>query len=192
MVAEGHLGKINFAEMVIKIRRITPREAQALSDMAKLTFYDTFTGTCTEADMQHFLETYFNLQQTQKELNNPDDFFYFAEADGVPVGYLRIMEDYRSFELMEQWKALEVKRIYVLKEFQGKGIAQALMNLALDFAMTNKYEVVWLGVWEHNNRAQKFYWKYGFEKSGHTHPFPIGDTPQTDLWLWKFLDGQGK
>ena len=71
------------------------------------------------------------------------------------------------------------------------GVVQ-LMNFALDFAMTNKYEVVWLGVWEHNNRAQKFYWKYGFEKSGHTHPFPIGNTPQTDLWLWKFLDGQGK
>jgi len=38
--------------MDIKIRRITPREAQALSDMAKLTFYDTFTGTCTEADIR--------------------------------------------------------------------------------------------------------------------------------------------
>ena len=107
MVTGGHLGKINFAEMDIKIRRITPREAQALSDMATVTFYDTFTGTCTEADMQQFLETYFNLQQTQKELNNQDDFFYFAEADGVPVGYLRIMEDYRSFELWSNGKRLK-------------------------------------------------------------------------------------
>jgi hypothetical protein len=42
---------------------------------------------------------------------------------------------------MEQWKALEVKRIYVLKEFQEKEL-QALMNFALDYAMKNKYEVV--------------------------------------------------
>ena len=175
--------------MDIKIRRITPREAQALSEMAKSTFRDTFTGTCTEEDMQHFLDNYFNLQQTQKELNDPKDFFYFAEVDGVRAGYLRIMEDYRNFELMEKWKALEIKRIYVLKEFQGKGIAQALMDFALDYAKENKYEVVWLGVWEYNYRAQKFYSKYGFENSGHTHPFPIGNTPQTDFWLWKFLDG---
>ena len=54
-------------------------------------------------------------------------------------------------------------------------------------ATEKKYEAVWLGVWEHNIRAQKFYGKYGFEDSGYTHDFPIGSTPQTDKWFWKFL-----
>lgn len=173
--------------MDTKIRRIHLREAALLSEMAKITFYDTFTGTCTEEDMQQFLDDYFSLEQTQKELSDPNDLFYFAEVDGKPVGYIRIMEDYRSLELMEKWKSLELKRIYVLKEFQGKGIAQVLMNFVLGYARQNQYEVVWLGVWEHNKRAQKFYSRYGFEFSGHTHPFPIGNTPQTDQWLWKFL-----
>jgi GNAT superfamily N-acetyltransferase len=88
---------------------------------------------------------------------------------------------------VRKWKALEQKRIYVLKEFKGKGIAQRLMQLVMDYAMANHYEVLWLGVWEHNERAQSFYRKYGFEDSGHTHDFPIGNTPQTDNWLWKFL-----
>ena len=47
---------------------------------------------------------------------------------------------------------------------------------------------MWLGVWEHNYRAQKFYQKMGFEDTGYKHPFPIGNTPQTDLWYWKFLN----
>ena len=92
-----------------------------------------------------------------------------------------------NFPEVKKWKALELKRIYVLTEFHGKGIAQKLMNFILDFATEKKYEVVWLGVWEHNLRAQKFYEKYGFVNSGYTHDFPIGSTPQTDFWLWKFL-----
>jgi len=97
------------------------------------------------------------------------------------------MEDYSGWPLVQQWKALELKRLYVLKEFHGKKIAQELMDYFIEYATKNKYACVWLGVWEHNMRAQKFYAKYGFVNSGYTHDFPIGDTPQTDWWFWRFL-----
>jgi diamine N-acetyltransferase len=173
--------------MEITIRRVTVADTAPLSAISKQTFYDTFTGTCTEIDMQEFLENYFNEQQVKKELNDPNDFYFFAEMNGKPVGYIRFMEEYTNFTLMKKWKALELKRIYVVKEYQGKGVAQKLMDVVINFATKEKYEVIWLGVWEHNVRAQKFYEKYGFVNSGHTHAFPIGTTPQTDFWFWKFL-----
>ena len=159
----------------------------ALSVMARQTFYDTFTGTCTDVDMQGFLDRFYSEEQLGKELLNKNNFFFFAEAGGALVAYLQFMEDYSNFSEIKKWKALELKRIYVLKEFHGKGIAQKLMDFYLNVAAEKKYEVVWLGVWEHNIRAQKFYEKYGFKNSGYTHNFPIGNTPQTDIWLWKFL-----
>ena len=173
--------------MEIKIRRATLADAEILSGISKQTFYDTFTGTCTEADMQLFLENYFNLEQVLQELANEHDFYYLAEVAGRVVGYLRFMEDYANLPLMKKWKALELKRLYVIQEFHGMGVAQQLMDFTLEFAAQNKYEVVWLGVWEHNIKAQRFYAKYGFVNSGHLHDFPIGGTPQTDWWLWKFL-----
>ena len=173
--------------MEINIRRITEKDVAALTTIARQTFYDTFTGTCTDADMQLFLDQYYNPAQLGGELNNPETFCFFAEMDGKPVAYLQFMEDYKNFSMMKKWKALELKRIYVLKKFHGMGIAQKLMDHYLQFATENKYEVVWLGVWEHNLRAQKFYEKYGFVNTGYTHDFPIGNTPQTDIWLWKFL-----
>ena len=173
--------------MEITIRKVTPDDVRTLSAIAKQSFYDTFTGTCTEGDMQGFLEDYFNETQLAKEISNENDHCYFAEADGVPVAYTRFMEDYSGLPLMQQWKAMELKRIYVLKEYHSKGIAQQLMDFIIDFAVKEKYEVIWLGVWEHNLRAQRFYEKYGFVNSGHTHDFPIGSTPQTDFWFWKFL-----
>lgn len=173
--------------MEIKLRKIVPVDAAVLSVIAKQSFYDTFTGTCTDEDMQHFLEQYFNEAQLESEIRDENNFYFFAEADAVPVAYLQFMEDYSGLPLMKKWKALELKRLYVLKEFHGKGMAQQLMDLIISYASEHQYEVIWLGVWEHNNRAQQFYRKYGFIDSGHTHDFPIGNTPQTDIWMWKFL-----
>ncbi len=173
--------------MEINIRRVTIKDVSALSAIARQTFYDTFNGTCTEEDMQFFLDNYYSEEKLGKELVNDQNLFFFAEADGLLVAYLQFMEDYSNFAEIKKWKALELKRIYVLASFHGMGIAQKLMDFMLNFATENKYEVVWLGVWEHNVRALKFYAKYGFENSGFTHDFPIGNTPQTDVWLWKFL-----
>ena len=173
--------------MEITIRRLKLADTAELSAISKKTFYDTFAGTCSPDDMDIFLEDYFNEQQVAKELSDTDDLYFFAEIDNQPVGYLRFMEDYSNFPLMKKWKAMELKRIYVLKEFHGKGIAQKLMNFVIDYCIKEKYEVIWLGVWENNLRAQKFYEKYGFVNSEHTHDFPIGNTPQTDYWFWKFL-----
>ena len=173
--------------MEINIRPLTADDAGALSVIAKQTFYDTFVGTCSADDMQSFLDQYFNEAKLSAELNTPGHHIFFAEENGKPVGYLQFMEDYSGFPMMKKWKALELKRIYVSKEFHGKGIAQQLMDFIIAYAKTNNYEVVWLGVWEHNLRAQRFYEKYGFVNSGYMHDFPIGDTPQTDFWFWKFL-----
>lgn len=174
--------------MEIKIRRVTINDAEVLSELAIKTFFDTFVGTCTEKDMDDFLYEYYNIEQVSKELNDKNDYFYFAEIDSIAVGYIRFKEDYANYEKMKQWKALELKRLYILKEFHGKGVAQALMNFYFNYAIDNKYELAWLGVWEFNFRAQKFYQKNGFENTGDKHPFPIGSTPQTDLWYWKFLN----
>jgi ribosomal protein S18 acetylase RimI-like enzyme len=173
--------------MEIIIRKIEIDDAVVLSALAKQTFFDTFTGTCTEEDMQHFLEEYFNVRQIKAELEIKESFNYFAEINNIPVGYIRFMEDYTAFPHMKKWKAIELKRLYVQKEFHGKGIAQKLISLFLEYATEQKYEVAWLGVWEYNYKAQKFYGKYGFEYSGFDHPFPIGNTPQMDIWYWKFL-----
>ncbi|MEP6674866.1 MAG: GNAT family N-acetyltransferase [Ferruginibacter sp.] len=173
--------------MDIILRRAVPADAAALSTIAKQTFYDTFIDTCTAEDMQDFLEQYFNEAQLKAELSDENDYCFFAELNGMPVGYIRFKEDYESFELMRQWKSLELKRIYILKEYKGKGPAFELMQLFFDHAAQGSYQAIFLGVWEHNLRAQRFYEKYGFVNSGHMHDFPIGKTPQQDYWFWKFL-----
>ena len=97
--------------MEITVRRIELQDAPALAKIGRQTFYDTFIDTCTPADMDLFLEEYFNLPQVQNELSNPYSFYFFAEVNGKPVGYLQFMEDYSGLPLMKQWKALELKAV---------------------------------------------------------------------------------
>jgi ribosomal protein S18 acetylase RimI-like enzyme len=139
--------------------------------------------------MQDYLTATYSVEQVRRELSDPRDQFYFAEVGGVPVGYIRMKEDYEGLPMMKQWKAFECKRLYVKKEFHKTGVAQTLMDFFMESAAKNQFEVVWLSVWEFNFRAQRFYSKYGFVPNGHSHPFPIGNTPQTDIYLWKFMDG---
>lgn len=171
----------------ITIRRCTVADAQALSALASRTFHDTFTGTCTEDDMQEFLATYYSEERLRQELSDAKDYVFFAMQDGEPIAYLRFLESPVPFPYDTALKPLELNRLYVDAAHKGAGVARALMDFYLDFAMENDYRFLWLGVWEHNYRAQSFYRKYGFTPTHYTHPFPIGKTPQTDVWWERIL-----
>lgn len=171
----------------ITMRRITLEDVPALSFMAKKTFYDTFTGTCTEDDMNYFLEKYYNENVLANEVKDTSMEYFFAEINNEPVGYILFAAAQINFDEIKGSSALELKRFYVNAAYHGKGVAQKMMQFYLDYAVSKGYDVVFLGVWEHNIRAQKFYNKYGFIATSHTHDFPIGNTPQTDIYMWRKL-----
>ena len=171
----------------ITLRRITLQDVPALSLIAKKTFYDTFTGTCTEDDMDHFLEKYYNENTLTKEVADSAMEYFFAEIEEEIVGYILFSDGKEDFAEIHGSNALELKRFYVVEAFHGKGIAQQMMQFFLEHAISQGYDNVFLGVWEYNMRAQKFYGRYGFVKTSHTHAFPIGNTPQTDVYMWKNL-----
>ncbi len=170
------------------IRRATTGDAKLLCELSAVTFFDTFKGTCTDEDMQEFIEQYFNEKQIYEELQDPYDFYFIIFLEDMAAGYIRIKEDKTDIDEIKNKKGIELKRIYVLKEYHSKKIGAMLMQFALDFAVENGYELLWLGVWEHNHKALNFYKKFGFRDTGFKHPFPIGNTPQTDNWLVKLIE----
>jgi len=174
--------------MNIEIRRGDTNDASLISRLSTVTFLETFRGTCTDDEILKFVDDHFNREQVYKELTNPFDFYFIAFINNEAVGYLRMKEEDTDVPVIRKYKALELKRIYVLKEYYNKKVGAELMRFALQFAAENKFEAVWLGVWEHNERAKSFYKKWGFTDTGFTHNFPIGNTPQMDHWFIKLID----
>jgi ribosomal protein S18 acetylase RimI-like enzyme len=60
------------------------------------------------------------------------------------------------------------------------------MDASLERAKGENRDVMWLGVWEYNPRAQRFYEKNGFRVVG-SHVFQLGEDAQTDLLMQKEL-----
>ena len=173
--------------MEINIRRAEINDAEILSQLSTVTFLDTFNGTCTEEDIQQFVKKYFSPEQSFKELQDPFDYYFMAFINDEAVGYLRMKEEDSDVDEIKKYRGIELKRIYVLKKYHDKKVGAALMKFVLSFAYENKYEAVWLGVWEHNERAKIFYKKWGFTDTGVMHDFPIGSTPQMDHWYIKLI-----
>ena len=88
--------------------------------------------------------------------------------------------------LRELEGAFEIQRLYVLQKFQGFGLGKQLFEFALELATKNSFSWAWLGVWEHNTKAQAFYNRYGFEKFSQHH-FMVGQKVDTDWLLRKKL-----
>ena len=171
-----------------KMRRITLEDVPALSFIAQKTFYDTFTGTCTEDDMKDFLQKFYSEEVLLEEVKNTAFEYFFIEINDKPVGYILFSAADFEFDEIKGSSALELKRFYILEEYHGKGLAQKMMHFLIDHAVSEGYDCIFLGVWEHNIKAQKFYQKFEFKLTSHKHDFPIGNTPQTDVYMWKSIN----
>lgn len=136
--------------------------------------------------MNKYLDEGFSVAKLTAELNDPNAEFYFAMLNNSVIGYLKLNFGRSQTELKDD-KAVEIERIYVLKAFQGKNIGQLLYTKALDVARQKNAAYIWLGVWEENPRAIKFYKKNGFVEFD-KHIFKLGNDEQTDIMMKLILN----
>ena len=166
-------------EAAIIIRHATPSDAGMLSDLGARTFSEAFARENTLANLDAHLRNSFSPEIQHRELSRADTIFLIAEADGQPVGYAQLLFNSRE-QGLEASHPMEIRRIYVLQESVGIGVGSELMSASLNEARQHACDIVWLGVWEKNQRAIDFYKKWGFREVG-SHIFLLGDDPQTDL-----------
>lgn len=156
-------------------------DLEELQKVCKQTFFETFSSDNSKEDMEKYLNINFSKEKLNQEIKNQYSTFFIAKNDNKAIGYLKINTKSAQTELINQ-NALEIERIYVLKEFLGKNVGQMLYKQAIEIAQKQNVEFVWLGVWEHNLRAIRFYQKNGFEAFD-KHIFKLGEDEQTDILM---------
>lgn len=165
----------------VQVSKIKKEEILQLQEIGRQTFYETFSESNTEENMKNYLENGFSLYKITAELNDENAEFYFAKIDEKIIGYLKLNFGQSQTELKDD-KALEIERIYVLKEFHGNKVGQILYDKAIEVARQKNANYVWLGVWEENPRAINFYKKNGFLEFD-KHIFKLGEDEQTDIMM---------
>jgi ribosomal protein S18 acetylase RimI-like enzyme len=168
-------------ESNITIVQINNSNIAALQQIGRQTFAETFAESNTAENMAKYLEEAYAYEKLSAEVNDANSVFYFAMMEDKEIGYLKLNFGASQTELKDN-DALEIERIYVLKEFHGKKIGQLLFDKAIEVAKAKQVAYVWLGVWENNKRALQFYTKNGFVEFDQ-HIFVLGDEAQTDIMM---------
>ena len=163
----------------MNIRYGTTEDAKLLSELGARTFYDTFAKDNTPENIAAYLQKSFSPEMQFDELSQPDVIFFIAEFEEIPVGYAQLILNSKD-EVIKGIRPLEIRRIYTLQEYLGKGVGKELMQATISEARQRGCDCIWLGVWEKNQRAIDFYKKWGFREAG-THLFSVGDDPQNDF-----------
>ena len=169
----------------LSIRKVTIADLDALLIISKQTFFDAFAALNHPDDMKAYADSAFTKTKFETELNNPYSAFYFVVDQDQIIGYIKLNYANAQTEFQDA-DALEIERIYVLAGYQGKKIGQLLLDHAIDAAHRAKLKYAWLGVWENNTNAIRFYERNGFEKFS-SHYFMLGNDRQTDILLKKTL-----
>jgi len=164
----------------IQIRRVAELELPLLQQLSAATFHETFAGENTAEDMEQYLSENLSPERLAAEWLHTGSAFFIAWKGTAPAGYLKLNTGDAQTE--PQPGSLEIERIYVLKAFQGHRIGQQLMDYAIGLAREQHIRRIWLGVWERNHKAIRFYRHYGFRDFGR-HVFRLGSDEQTDIMM---------
>jgi ribosomal protein S18 acetylase RimI-like enzyme len=166
-----------------RILRVSPPEAGLLAALARTTFSETYGGRTDPDNLRLYMESHLTDERLGAELETPGFDFHMARMGDEPAGYLKLRRDRRP-QGIPQGGSLQVERIYVLRRFQGIGIGNALMSLALGAAREAGDAVVWLQVWSHNAEAIGFYRARGF-RIYDTAAFQFGNE-RTEDYLMRY------
>ncbi|MDC6350550.1 GNAT family N-acetyltransferase [Zeaxanthinibacter sp. PT1] len=162
--------------------KCTLAQLELLSSMSRETFRQAFEAQNEPQDFKTYLDKAFSLETLGRELAQTATSFYFIYREDALVAYMKLNTGNAQTDLREA-SGMELERIYVLKDYQGLGIGAEVLSHVKQMAREAGKEYLWLGVWEENKDAIRFYEKHGFVKSG-MHPYYIGNDRQMD-WVMK-------
>lgn len=167
--------------MNLSIRQADIYDTNIICALGATTFYEAYCELDESSDLANYVMESFNQAQIENELNDANSTFFIAESNGKAVGYAKLREN-AAVDCVKEENTVELHRIYILERAKGKGVGSTLLERCFEAARAKGYETLWLGVWEENSAAIKFYEKTGFVKVGELQ-FPYAETVGTNLVL---------
>ena len=157
----------------MEIRKATYSDAVTIALLGRFTFTETFGHLFRDPqDLLEYLDRTFNVEKLSKSIDKPNNRYWLAFIDNLPVGYAKLKLNSPS-TFLETDDVCQLQKIYVLKDFLSRKVGLALQSKLLEKAKKLGYDKIWLSVLKDNQRAIKFYQKNGFRFIGE-HDFQIG------------------
>lgn len=169
--------------MQLQFHLCTHDDLETLIKISRKTFIDAFEKDNNPSDFKAYMDIAFERENLRSQLEDANCSFYFVYWQNKLAGYFKIIKNKSANELIST-NDIQLERIYIFDDFQGNKIGKSIIEKTLEIAYQEESSTVWLGVWEKNANAIRFYEKNGFIKFD-TQPYYIGTDKQTD-WLMRY------
>ncbi len=143
----------------MEIRICSKTDIDELVKLSVQSYVDHYTYLWYD-NGEAYIKSNFSYQQLNAELADPNASFYMICLDNRPVGYLKLNID-KGIENYSPTDALELERIYFIKEAAGKGLGRSAMEFVVDLAKSKNKTIVWLKSMD-SSKAVDFYKKHNF------------------------------
>lgn len=173
----------------ITIRTAQMTDAPVLTRLMRRAFEDAYASSTCPEDLNAHMAANFNEENQRKELGNPLAVTLLALAAEQLIGYAQWVET-PAPDCVKAEHAVQLQRFYMLKQYWGAGIADHLMKTCLTRLSGTGYTDMWLSCWTENERALKFYRRWGFRARG-KEPFRVGSDLQTDYIMVRTISNTG-
>jgi len=164
-----------------KIIAAVTSDVDDLLYLSRKIFYDSFHALNKPENIQFYMDQAYTRNQLLSELLNPLSEYFFLCEDQTKIGFLKLNQGGAQSDLQDP-ESLELQRIYIDAPYQGKGLGTMLLDKAKHRASEMEMNSIWLGVWEKNPDAIRFYERHGYVIFG-SHEFIMGDEVQTDILM---------
>ena len=154
--------------MQLVCRQWNERDLPAIHNLLLETWLDAYSSFIPEGDLISYHTATYNVPALESLFREPGMKGFVAEADKRLVGYVRT-------RIAEGEKRFYVPSLYILPHFQGMGIGGKLMSMAVDEAVVNGFDRIWIGIMEKNKDGLDWYRRFGYQivEEG---PFTMGKT----------------
>lgn len=154
-------------------------DAAVLCALFARSFVATFAHLYSREDLEAFLAAQTEAKW-RAELADPRFAVRLGRADGEAVAFVKVGPV--ALPVEPEGEAIELKQFYVMKPWQGAGLAPDMMEWVLDTARARGAGEIFLSVFIDNLRARRFYERYGFEYAG-DYAFMVGKQADHDLLM---------
>ena len=168
------------------VRRATKDDACLVANMGARLFRNTFGQDNCPENMERYLALSFSPAKIEAELGDLASTFLLAYEAHHPIGYAKLRNSQKP-DCVRGSQPLELVRLYVDQSVIGKGYGSTLIRSCFEVADGMGYQTIWLGVWEKNARAIRFYQKWGFFEVG-CQNFVLGSDVQNDLIMERSVE----
>ena len=153
------------ARSALALRHASIEDAPALAAFAARAFTETYRDLDDAKDIAEYVDAHFNVPAVSAVVRDPACITLLAEIDERLAGYA-VLKSAQPPNCSVGPSPIELARFYIDQEFIGKGYGAQLMLAAHAEARRLGAKTLWLGVYERNVRAVRFYERFGFRKAG--------------------------